>query len=102
MTDHVTTSGGVGDCGGGGGWRSQSVAVDCTDLQTSLSMDLTDDQDTPRYQPQPGWEHRVLLRQIVIVLLLDCWIIITGQTYLHLTVNIGSDGIEMTINVKIF
>ena len=73
-----------------------------TDLQTSPSIDLTEDQDTPRYQlcSQAGsWEHRVFLRETVIVLLLDNnnW-----SKYLHLTVNIGSDGIEMTINVKIF
>ena len=73
----------------------------CTDLQTSPSIDLTEDQDTPRYQPcsQPAWEHRDFLRESVIVLLLDNsnW-----STYPHLTLNIGTDGIEMTINVKIF
>ena len=60
--------------------------------QTSPSIGLTEEQDTPRHQA-------VLPREIGIVILLDNnnW-----STYLHLTVNIGSDGIEMTINVKIF
>ena len=66
--------------------------------QTSPSIGLTEEQDTPHHQAGTG-TGTVLPRQIAIVILLDNnnW-----STYLHLTVNIGSDGIEMTINVKIF
>ena len=57
VTDHVTSSvlvvvvvvTGVVVVGG-------AQSLDCTDLQTSPSIDLTDDQDTPRYQLQPPYQ----------------------------------------------
>lgn len=70
MADHVSSGGG---CGGGGGWRTLTALHRPAD-QTSPSVDLTEDQDTPRYQslqPDWWWEQRVLPRQIGIVILLD-------------------------------